>query len=53
MHPRHKEWPKTVPYGMSSEICFKFSDPKIDAYGLSSEKNTQDSQKSAFSEVES
>ena len=25
---------KTVPYGVSFEICFKFSEPKIDAYGL-------------------
>ena len=31
---------KTVPYGLSSEIWFEFSEPKIDAYGLSSEKKT-------------
>ena len=36
--------------GMSSEICNNFSEPKID--GLSSEKNTEDSQKFAFLEVE-
>ena len=42
---------KTVPYGLSSEIWFKFSEPKTDAYSLSSEKNTQISQNSAFSEV--
>ena len=39
-------------YGMGSEIWFEFSEPKIDAYGLSSEKKTQNSQESAFSEVE-